>query len=162
MSTYDTDYILVQQGDLNKGIAALARGGHCVVRASAAPPLPTPPPTPSPTPSPMSEVAAGAVMGRTKAAEGVKGVEGAGAAKAEGEEVGEVGEVGVVKTEGEGVPTRHIGPCYTSKQPINVPVPARYVGLWRRDVEEDPPGTIVDMETTVLWMQTSSLYAGTN
>ena len=158
MSTYDTDYILVQQGDLNKGIAALARGGHCVVRASAAPP----PPTPPPTPSPMPEVAAGAGMGRTEAAEGVKGVEGAGAAKAEGEEVGEVGGAGVVKTEGEGVPARHVGPCNTSKQPINVPVPARYVGLWRRDVEEDPPGTIVDMETTVLWMQTSSLYAGTN
>ena len=32
VSTYDTDYLMVQQRDLDRGIDALARAGHTVVR----------------------------------------------------------------------------------------------------------------------------------
>jgi hypothetical protein len=32
VSTYDTDYLLVQERDLDRGIDALARAGHTVVR----------------------------------------------------------------------------------------------------------------------------------
>ena len=39
------------------------------------------------------------------------------------------------------------------------PLPSRYIGLWRRQVEEDPIGTVSDCTTTVWWLQAGSYYA---
>jgi hypothetical protein len=32
VSTYDTDYLMLQERDLDRGVDALARAGHTVVR----------------------------------------------------------------------------------------------------------------------------------
>lgn len=45
----------------------------------------------------------------------------------------------------------------TEPLPAEVPVPDRYVGLWRRSVLEDARGT--DTTTRVYWLQSGSLYA---
>jgi hypothetical protein len=33
VSTYDTDYLMVQERDLDRGVHALERAGHCVLRS---------------------------------------------------------------------------------------------------------------------------------